>query len=199
LSGEDFIVSSQMDTKSLFLETVGDLRRRSSDAHSEYEAVISALLLRKLLLDSPTLIDVANQESRLKITYVVNARPPIWKHLGEEPPLAYAKEDGFDPEIALVPPIPVEMKRDELLSQVVVVYRGKELSVRDLIDYVAHVAGGVHFKTPKTEEQAGAQALAEQMTVGGYPAGTRTLLAVGRVVVRGLEPLCECLRAEGSL
>lgn len=141
MSGEDSIVSSRMDTKTLFLETVEDLRRRSSNARSEYEAVISALLLRKLLLDSPTLIDVANQEPRIKITYVVDARPPIWKQLGEEPPVAYSEEDGFDPESGLISPMPVEMKRDELLSQVVMVYRGHELSVRDLIDYVAHVAG----------------------------------------------------------
>jgi hypothetical protein len=90
------------------------------------------------------------------------------------------------------------MKRDALLSQMVMVYRGQELTAKDLIDYVAHVAGGVHFKAPKTQEQAAAQALASQIAVGDYPAGTRTLFAVGRVVARALAPLCESLRSEGS-
>jgi hypothetical protein len=107
-------------------------------------------------------------------------------------------EDGFDPATAVIAPAPVQMKRDALLSQMVLVYRGQELTVRDLIDYVAHVAGGVHFKAPKSDQQAAAHALATQIAVGGYPAGTRTLLAVGRVVVRGLEPLEERLCAEGT-
>jgi hypothetical protein len=71
----------------------------------------------------------------------------------------------------------------------VLVHRGSEITVRDLIRYVAHSAGGVHFGPPKKEAEKAAQSVAYTMTVGGYPAGSRTLLAVGRIVVRGLESL----------
>jgi hypothetical protein len=91
---------------------------------------MTAAFLRKLLLDSPTLIDVVNRSHRLKILYVVNARLPVWKELGEEPPVAYAREDGFDPQTALAAPVPVEVNRDTLLAQIVMVYRGQELTVR---------------------------------------------------------------------
>lgn len=149
---------------------------------------MTAPLLRKLLLDSPTLVDLVNRERRAKLSYVVNGRVPFCKRLHEPPPTAYSTEDGFDPETA-AHGTPTAVSRDGLLSQMVMVYRGREITARDLIRYVAHSAGGVHFGPPKTEEEAAAQSVARVMTVTGYPAGSRTLLAIGRVTMRALEPL----------
>lgn len=83
-----------MDLQTLFLETVDDLSARLQRPGTEYDAVMAAALLRKLLLDSPTLSDVVNTR-RLKIRYVVNGRLPVWKELGEPPPTTYAVEDGL--------------------------------------------------------------------------------------------------------
>lgn len=177
-------------------ETLADLESRVVRPRSEYEVVMTAPLLRKLLLDSPTLVDLVNRERGLRIFYVVNGRLPIWKELGEPPPVAYAVEDGFDPTIGLRVPIPTEVNRDGLLSQMVAFYRGHEITVKHLIRYVAHTAGGVHFDLPGNEQEAAAQGLAREMAVGGYPAGSRTLLAVGRVVRRGLEPLREVVERD---
>jgi hypothetical protein len=118
--------------------------------------------------------------------------------LGEEPPTAYAVEDGFDPATALIGPAPTKVNRDQLLSQMVAVYCGQEITVKHLLRYAAHTAGGVHFDPPKTAEERAAEALSEQMRVGGHPAGGRTLLALGRVVVRALEPLRERVALDRS-
>ena len=171
----------------LFLETVRELRSRGARP-SEYDVVSIAGLLRKLLLDSPTLVDVVNKERRLDITYVVNAREPDWKLFGEIP-LAYAIEDGFDPRTAIAAVQPLPVRRSQLLSRGVLAYRGHELTVRDLISYTANTAGGVHFDPPRNEREAAVQAVATFMRVGQYPAGGKTLLAVGRVVAKGLQPL----------
>lgn len=179
----------------LFLETLNDLANRVQHPRTEYEALVSTALLRKLLLDSPTLVDVINRERRLKIRYLANVRPPAWKLVGGEPPVAYAIEDGFDPETAFRAE-PARLSRDQLLSQIVALYRGQEITVRDLLVYAAHTAGGVHFDPPRTDQERAAQALGEQMRVGGHPAGIRTLLAVGRVVVRALEPLRQRVTAD---
>ena len=128
---------------------------------------------------------------------MINGRLPIWKELGEPPPVAYAVEDGFDPASALVRPMPIEVNRDGLLSRFVLLYRGSEITVKDLIRYVANIAGGVHVGRPKSTAEAAAQTLAEEMKVGGHPAGSRTLLAVGRVVTKGLDPLRQ--RVENDL
>jgi hypothetical protein len=180
----------------LFIETMNDLKSRVDAPRSEYEAIMSSALLRKLLLDSPTLVDLANRSRRMSIEFVVNGRPPIWKALGEEPPTAYAIEDGFDPETALVKPLPMTVTRDRLLSSMVAVYRGQEITAKTLLRYVANTAGGVHFDPPRNDEESAAHALAEQMRVGGYPAGMRTVLALGRVVERALGPLREQVERE---
>jgi hypothetical protein len=166
----------------LFLDTLTDLDNRVQKPRSEYEAVMTAPLLRKLLRDSPSLVDAVNRERRLKIRYVVDGRLPIWMELGEPPPYAYAEEDGFDPDTSLIQPVPMEVTRDLLLSRLIMVYRGQEITVKNLVRYVAHVAGGVHLYAPKNEQEAAVQSLANEMRIGGKAAGTRTLLAVGRVV-----------------
>ena len=177
-----------MDHDRLFLETLADLQARVENPSSEYEVVMTAPLLRKLLLESPTLTDLVNRERRVKVSYVVNGPVPVWKQLNESPPTAYSTEDGFDPETAAYG-TPTAVSRDGLLSQMVMVYRGHEVTAKDLIRYVALTAGGVHFDPPKSDGEKAAQSVAHVMTVTGYPAGSRTLLAIGRVVVRGLEPL----------
>lgn len=183
-----------MDLGQLFLETVDDLRRRG-ERPTEYDVISTAALLRKLLIGSPCLADAVNRERRLRIRYVINAKEPIWRVFGDVP-AAYAVEDGFDPETALVMGAPAAVTRDRLLSQPVLAYRGQELTVRDLIQYVAHTAGGVHFDPPRTEQEAAVQAVAQTMLVGGYPAGGKTLLAVARVVRKGLQPLVERIQVE---
>jgi len=183
----------------LFLATMDDLRNRVTTPRTEYEALMSSPLLRKLLLDSPTLVDLVNRSRMVPVEYVINARPPIWKQLGEEAPTAYAVEDGFDPATALVAPAPTKVNRDQLLSQMVAVYRGEEITVKYLLRYAAHTAGGVHFDPPKNDQERAAQALSEQMRVGGHPAGGRTLLALGRVVVRALEPLRQRIALEAGI
>jgi hypothetical protein len=139
-----------VDHSTLFLETLDDLGARLQRPRNEYDAVMAAALLRKLLLDSPTLPDVVNTQ-RLKIGYVVNVRPPIWNEPGEPPPTMYSVEDGFDPETALVVPVPKTVSLDGLLSQIVAGYRGQEVTAKDLVKYVAHTVGGVHFDPPKTD------------------------------------------------
>lgn len=179
-----------------------DLASRVVASRSEYDGLMSSALLRKLLFDTPTLVDLVNRSRRVRVEYVVNVRPPVWRQLGEEPPVAYAVEDGLDPATALVASTPATVSRDQLLSQMVAVYRGQEITVKYLLRYAAHTAGGVHFDPPKTAEESAAQALAEQMRVGGYPAGGRTLSALGRVVIHALQPLQERvvldLHASGS-
>lgn len=167
-----------MHHDSLFLETVRDLKERGQRP-SEYDVVTSAGLLRKLLLDSPTLVDVVNRERRLDITYVINAREPAWKLFGDIP-LAYAIEDGFDPRTSLAAVQPRRVSRRQLLSRGVLAYRGHELTVRDLISYTANTAGGVHFDPPHNQREATVQAVSTSMRIGHtQPAARRCSPSVG--------------------
>jgi hypothetical protein len=59
--------------------------------------------------------------------------------------------------------------------------------------------GGVHAGQPRGDSQESLVAVAQQFNIGGDPAGIGTLLAIGRVVVRGLGPLRDRIRNERGL
>ena len=71
-----------MDPEHLFVETLDDLSRRIEPGHPEYDVLMSAALLRKLLLEEQPLPDQVNRAYRLKLRYIVNVREPIWKRAG---------------------------------------------------------------------------------------------------------------------
>ena len=115
-----------MQSDALFLATLEDLAGRVDRPLTEYEALMSSPLLRKLLLDSPTLSDVVNRERRVKVEYLANVKDPVWKIVGGPPPVAYAVEDGLDPATAARAE-PAMVNRDRLLSLMVAVYRRQEI------------------------------------------------------------------------
>jgi len=69
------------------------------------------------------------------------------------------------------------------------IFRKREITVRDVIAQVANVAGDIHLGAPNNETQATLRNLEDRVSVGGYPADVRSLQAIGRVVLRALGPL----------
>jgi hypothetical protein len=184
-----------VDDDQLFLETLNDLEPRLERGRSEYEVLAISMLLRLLILDNPTLLAKVNRSRPERIRFVVNARDPVWKLAGLDPPIFWSIEDGFDPDTAPVA-VPLEVTLDELLGRVVMTIRGLEITVKDVIRQALYVSGGAH--PPRPPETAVEEALANSgMFLTGYPAGLSSLLAIGRVVVKGLAPLRA--RVEGEL
>jgi hypothetical protein len=79
-----------VDRETLFLRTLDDLEARIRPGIDEYEVLLIAGLLRKLLLDDPPLIDQVNRERKLRLRFVINARPPVWQLAGSEPPVYWS-------------------------------------------------------------------------------------------------------------
>jgi len=184
-----------MDVDTLFLETLADLRRRSS-AGPEYEVQQLAALLRKLLLDGQPLIDAANRSRRLPIRFRVDDGSPYQDLVLSTGPTFYALEDAFDPETVLVANARIaDVDRHELLGRRIVLLDGVWFSVADIVTYVAHVEGAVHRGQPRDSKQRALAATS--IRIGGYDSPVvRSLLAVARVVARGLEPLEARIRAD---
>jgi hypothetical protein len=179
-----------MEPERLFLETLTDLERRVNPADREYDVLMAAALLRKLLLDAQPVADQVNRRWRLKIRYRINAREPLWKRVGGLPsPDTWSMEDGFDPESALAGVQPQEVTRDGLLARVIMRHKGEDVTVKDLILHAANVKGAVHLGVPKTAKEKALSDLASSISIGGYGAGIRALQAIGRVVLKGLDPL----------
>jgi hypothetical protein len=177
-----------MEPDRLFIETVSDLQRRIEPGTAEYDLLTAAGLLRKLLLDSEPLVHRVNRDRRLKIRYRVNNRQPIWKLAGSPRPVMWSMEGGFDPD-SVARSEPVEVSQDNLLDSVVMLFKSHEVTVRDLISHAANVRGGVHLGQPHTEKEKALSELASTLEIGGYPAATSVLQAIGRVALKGLAPL----------
>jgi hypothetical protein len=184
-----------MDVDTLFLETLADLRRRS-DAGPEYEVQQLAALLRKLLLDRQPLIDAVNRSRRLPVRFQVHDGSPYQDLVLSSGPTFYALQDAFDPETVLVANARIaDVDRDELLRRGIVLMDGLWFSVADIVTYVAHVEGAVHRGQPRDNKQRALAATS--IRIGGYDSPVvRSLLAVARVVARGLEPLEARIRAD---
>lgn len=184
-----------MDVDTLFLETVADLRRRTNAA-TEYDAQQLAALLRKLLLDGQPLIDAANRTRRMRIRFRVYDGSPYQDLVLSLGPAFYAVQDAFDPrDVAVANARISEVDRDALLGRGIVLMDGAWFSVADVVTYVSHVEGGVHRGPPKGDKQRALAAT--NIRIGGYDSPVvRSLLAVARVVARGLEPLEARIRAD---
>jgi hypothetical protein len=177
----------------LFLLTLSDLEARCSAETHEYDVMGIALLLRKLLLDADCLVDQVNRERRLKIRYVINDRP-----MPTEPiPLMWSMQDGFDPETAFRS-FPKEVKKADLLARPVLAVNEFPIAVKDVIRYVAHVKGAVHAGEPKNDQERALIHMATAMQIGGFDPGVRSLLAIARVVLKGLRPLRELIEADSD-
>ncbi len=185
-----------MDADDLFLNTLKDLEARSAAA-DEYEVLLSAGLLRKLLMDGTPLVDVINQVHRLKVRFPINAESPYEHTVLQMRPVYWSLEDGIDPGTDAPPGLqaPVEASRDQLLRRRVMRVKGHDVTVRDLIDQLAHVEGAVHIGNPQDKRAEVLKEVSRTIYIGGLPAGVRQMRSIARVVARGLIPLRDAVLA----
>lgn len=175
----------------LLLETLSDLRARARNQTNEYEALLIAGLLRKLLLDGHSLVDEVNRTRRLKIRYVINdCQPPDLPGL-----VAWNALDGLDVDGAS-DPHPKTVPLDGLLQQTIVISDGHRYTVKDLITHQANAAGAVHIGPPRTEKSAALRQNELSLESAEWPMQILNLPAIARVVLRGLEELRSVVASE---
>jgi hypothetical protein len=188
-----------VDTESLFLRTLDDLEKRTK-VTDEYEVLLAAALLRKLLLDSPPLVDQVNATHRLKLRFRINGPTAYEEMIVSDGAVFFSVEDAIDPELDHPPGLmaPINATRDQLLARRVMVVNGEQVTIHHLIDQLAHIEGAVHRSDPRERRQCVLNEAARQLFIGGLPAGIRQIQAVARVVLRGLRPLRDAVRKSTS-
>jgi hypothetical protein len=77
---------------------------------------------------------------------------------------------------------------------VVLITKGKEHTVKDVIRFGANVAGAVHHDPKPRDDYKEIQAFSAMFGVGGLPAGIRQLMAISRVTLKALRPLLEAIK-----
>lgn len=173
-----------MNPDALFIQTLEDLHRSLVSA-DEYEVLRASHLMRQLLLDGGnSLVNRVNRQRRLKLDFLaIHVVPP---GIGPSEPwfAAYSILPLGIPGAA-----PVAFCWDRFQKLVVARCGGHEFTVHDIIDYAAHVAGGVHMGEPRHDSHrvlAGLQAGGGGLGLGPVAAMVR---AIGRVILDGLEEL----------
>ena len=195
----------------LFITTMADLRSRCTQVEpiDRYATLGVAPLLRKLLVDSPALVDRDHGSDMPKPTFEIVKVPlspnadmvqdgRLWKgHLT-------AAAETLLPGVGPMPGRPqvgptLSLNRESLLKQEIGAAGDTYFTVRELINHCANVEGGVHLGQPKNKtERMFMLTLAPSLQVGWQP-GTlellRVVLVVGAIVLRGLNPLEAAVRA----
>ena len=145
-----------MDVEQLFVRTLADLEHRIV-AGDEYEVLMSAGLLRKLLMEGTTLVDKVNSRYKLKIRYPMNDVSAYERVIYEDAPAFWSLLEAIDPEcrLAQMPGTraPIDATRDQLLARRVMRMSGTWITVHDLIDQLAHIDGAIHSHEPKSKRE----------------------------------------------
>lgn len=173
-------------TRQLFLHTLDRLDACIS-SNDPFEILDASGELGKLLLDSSPLVHQINREFKLKLRFQVGEAQHFAP--GFPKPVIWSIQDGLDPDTAPPGRSSKELTRDQFLAFTVLKMRDSEFSLRDVIKFEANVMGGVHSGSPKEVKEQVLAELDRIFELGGHRASLRQLMAVGRVVLKGLEPL----------
>ena len=176
-----------MDVNQLFVHTLRDLERRTA-ATDEYEVLLSAALLRKLLLDQDRLMDQVNRRYRLDLRFRISGVSPFEQQIWDSNPIFWALEDALDPESPLTY-APFDATRDQFLGRRVMHFSESWVTVRDVIDQLVNIEGAVHSSQPKKERHRVLQTAGRFYSRDGLPGVVSQLRLIGRITVRGLSPL----------
>lgn len=171
---------------SLFLSTLRDLESRIADT-DEYNVLGSSALIRKLIIDDFPLVDQVNRQYRLKLVFEFSESSPSIPGVPE--PAVWSVQDGLDPETSRPGKPRKVVSRDQFLAMVLAVAKGKSYTLREIVLFEANIMGGVHAGSPREEKEKVLSALNSALAIGGHRASLRQLQAIGRVVLKGLEPL----------
>lgn len=187
-----------MDRSGLLLRVMEDLRARVAHPDDEYGMLRAAALVRQLLLDSPSLMDVVNKPYRLKIRFAVN------RVVDEVPPGSYwAVLDGLSPDIATSGYTVDIMDRRHFIQVQTLKMPGPNgtirATVKDLIRVAAHVEGGVHVGDFESERER-LLATTLKLNINGRDVtyAAKTMRAIGTITIRALVPLEEAVRTTAN-
>lgn len=181
-----------MKPSSLFLQRCEQIALLLESGR-EIELLDVAARLRQLFLDSHPLAVTVNT-NHLKLHFQVGEFPPHI-HPNANDLVLFSLEDAVDPETQdpSRPRLKLSFKR--FLAHPVMTIRGQLIPIKHLIRHLANVSGGVHHDPSSDEQYLALVAFSQWLRVGGLPFGTRIMRAIGRVSLRGLQPLIDDVKA----
>lgn len=176
-----------IDPDILFLRRVDQLALLI-ETNDEIDLLDIASRLRQLLFDKSSLADAVN--NGVKLVFEVGTFSPGWGPNDDphwEHVVYQALGDGIDP---LTSPSgrSVKLTRDQFGQHAVAFSRGVKITVLDLVKYNANQVGGNHWSAISKAEFDKLR-FVETLQIANISAARFELKAIGRVVLRSLDPL----------
>jgi hypothetical protein len=170
----------------LFLDTVRDIQSKIVE-NNRYSITRASALLRQLLIDESPLIHQVNRRHRLKLEFETidfTMKPPLkpllhWQNL-DASPFPRARK--------------VRIDLDGLLRAQCLTFKEHEYSVLDILKACAHLKGGVHSGTPKTDKEEALLDLDEVFKIGPLDGSLAALRGILIVTLAGLRPLIDAIQ-----
>lgn len=186
-----------MERDRLFVQTVDWLTDAAQrNPPDEHELLLASGRLRMLLLDRQRLVDQVNASRRFDIRYrIVRLGGSAYtKAVLDLKPMMWVAADGISPEFARPGSGPVESVRLEaFLHERVMIYRGEDVTVCDLIDHLANVAGGVHAGKAREPRDIALNQLSDEIMLGGLDTPILCVRGIAAVVADALRPLRDAI------
>lgn len=204
-----------MTPDDLFLCTLEDLEGRLTGPKpgqvvgrtQEYELLMVAGLLRKLLIDAGSLVVLVNRERRLRLRFSVSGWP--WASGGSGGGrVNIRRRSRSSDEIPVVPLDQLApellglvqerlLTLDQMLAEPIVIWNDVPITAKGLISYGANIGGGVHVGgQPRGPVHEALYGFGEEVFVDGYTLASACLRDVGEVAVSGLQPLRTAIESD---
>lgn len=149
-------------------------------------------ILRRLLTDNGPLIHKVAGKRDFKIKFKLKNKLDFPDSLKENLTHLWTSNDPSEfPGIAVR-----EVSLDQFLASEMAMLQGSSITVKQIINYVANVGGGVHQGLPKDKDNA--KIIHDNnghILLEGKPYPLASLFYISRIVVEALSPLYEQLRA----
>lgn len=181
-----------MELRHLFLHVCDELQQKSTYAESEYDMIRASGLIRQLLLDADPLVHQMNRQYRVGTIRFTVHRPKISGLFDDTvgPPSTHLAP-GIDPARNPSTYTVETVKLREFLAVKCAQVHGEDYTIHDMIDYCAHIAGGVHRGVANSARDKHLESLSSRMQLLDVSAVAYFMISVGTVVLAGMRPLIE--------
>lgn len=185
-----------MDIEDFFIRTIDDLQTKSKSG-TEYDAIRACGLLRQLLLDSPSLIVLANKKHKIKFKFLVHVTPfidpgfPIIEILDIDEP--------YNKELHEVFVDGTEVSLGAFLNTRCLTLREYHYTVHNVITSGAHTYGGIHASSDTVmHKEFNLRESTTKLNDCEELLFTRTVKSISRIVIAATSVLVEKIKTSAG-
>ena len=169
----------------LYLKTLDDLKARIN-SHDPFNILSASAIIKGLFFDDQPVAGPAS-EPLSHFTFEVCLPTSAPSALPES--AAFSIQEGLDPDTSEPGQSTSRLTRDQFLEIVLMCVKGRIYTIKDVILSSVTLMGGVHSGSEQWEKEKVLRAVNDQMPIGGYASSLRQIQAIGRVVLKALNPL----------